>query len=44
MCREVLFMDEYASYFKDIEPLAPFKTWKAGQTDNNMSAKSAPIL
>jgi hypothetical protein len=42
MCRKVLSIDEYASYFKDIDPLAPFKTWKVGQTDSYMSAKVNP--
>ena len=43
MCRKVLSIDEYASYFKDIDPLAPFKTWKVGQkTDSYMSAKVHP--
>ncbi|XP_062215974.1 mitochondrial hydrolase YKR070W [Phragmites australis] len=37
--RKVLSIDEYSSYFRDIDPLAPFKTWKVGQTDSNMSAK-----
>ncbi|KAL6648331.1 hypothetical protein ACP70R_012555 [Stipagrostis hirtigluma subsp. patula] len=40
--RKVLSIDEYSSYFRDIDPLAPFKTWKLGQTDNNMSAKVHP--
>ncbi|OEL22082.1 putative CDP-alcohol phosphatidyltransferase class-I family protein C22A12.08c [Dichanthelium oligosanthes] len=40
--RKVLSIDEYASYFKDIDPLAPFKTWKVGQTDSYMSAKVHP--
>nr|TKV96737.1 hypothetical protein SEVIR_9G449100v2 [Setaria viridis] len=40
--RNVLSIDEYASYFKDIDPLAPFKTWKVGQTDSYMSAKVHP--
>ncbi|KAL6645771.1 hypothetical protein ACP70R_017379 [Stipagrostis hirtigluma subsp. patula] len=40
--RKVLSIDEYSSYFRDIDPLAPFKTWKVGQTDNNMSAKVHP--
>jgi hypothetical protein len=44
MCKEVIFIDEYASYFKDIGPLAPFKTWKVRQTNSNMSAKSASIF
>jgi hypothetical protein len=43
MCRKVLSIDEYASYFKDIDPLAPFKTWKVDQETNNyMSAKVHP--
>jgi len=41
--RKVLSIDEYASYFKDIDPLAPFKTWKVGQKTNSyMSAKVHP--
>ncbi|CAN6320415.1 unnamed protein product [Urochloa humidicola] len=40
--RKVLSIDEYASHFKDIDPLAPFKTWKVGQTDSNMSTKVHP--
>uniref|UniRef100_A0A0A9CL50 Uncharacterized protein n=1 Tax=Arundo donax TaxID=35708 RepID=A0A0A9CL50_ARUDO len=40
--RKVLSIDEYSSYFRDIDPLAPFKTWKVGQTDSNMSAKVHP--
>jgi len=41
--RKVLSIDKYASYFKDIDPLAPFKTWKVGQkTDSYMSAKVHP--
>ncbi|PUZ41587.1 hypothetical protein GQ55_9G516700 [Panicum hallii var. hallii] len=41
--RKVLSIDEYASYFKDIDPLAPFKTWKVEQETNNyMSAKVHP--
>jgi len=43
MCRKVLSIDKYASYFKDIDPLAPFKTWKVWQkTDSYMSAKVHP--
>ena len=44
MCvyRKVMSIDEYASYYKDIDPLAPFKTWKVGQTDSYMSAKMHP--
>ncbi|KAF8718670.1 hypothetical protein HU200_024970 [Digitaria exilis] len=40
--RKVLSIDEYASYFKDIDPLAPFKTWKVGQTESYLSAKVHP--
>ncbi|CAD6203178.1 unnamed protein product [Miscanthus lutarioriparius] len=40
--RKVMSIDEYASYYKDIDPLAPFKTWKVGQTDSYMSAKVHP--
>ncbi|GJN08221.1 hypothetical protein PR202_ga26117 [Eleusine coracana subsp. coracana] len=41
--RKVLSMDDYSSYFRDIDPLAPFKTWTVGQTDNNLSAKVHPL-
>jgi hypothetical protein len=40
--RKVLSIDEYASYYKDIDPVAPFKTWKVGQTDSYMSTKVHP--
>lgn len=33
-CRKVLSIDEYSSYFGDIDPLAPFKKWIVQQPDN----------
>jgi len=43
--RKVLSIDKYASYFKDIDPLAPFKTWKVGQKNRQLHVcKSAPII
>jgi hypothetical protein len=32
--RKVLSIDEYSSYFGDIDPLAPFKKWIVQQPDN----------
>uniref|UniRef100_A0A0E0KC80 Uncharacterized protein n=1 Tax=Oryza punctata TaxID=4537 RepID=A0A0E0KC80_ORYPU len=42
--RKVLSIDEYSSYFKDIDPLAPFKKWIVQQPDNKnlMSEKVHP--
>uniref|UniRef100_A0A0D9VSQ2 TIGR01456 family HAD hydrolase n=1 Tax=Leersia perrieri TaxID=77586 RepID=A0A0D9VSQ2_9ORYZ len=38
--RKVLSIDEYSSYFKDIDPLAPFKKWIVQQADNkNMKSE-----
>lgn len=31
--RKVLSIDDYSSYFTDIDPLAPFKKWKVGQSN-----------
>jgi len=28
MCRKVLSLDEYASYFKNIDPVSQNKTWR----------------
>ena len=35
-------IDQYASYYKNIDPMDPFKTWKVWQADNYMSAKGHP--
>lgn len=42
--RKVLSIDEYSSYFRDIDPLATFKKWKVGPADskNFMSEKVHP--
>jgi hypothetical protein len=42
MSRKVLSIDDYSSYFRDIDPLAPFKTWTVGKTVSNLSAKVHP--
>lgn len=31
ICRKVLSIDEYASYFDDIDPLSSYKAWKVEQ-------------
>ncbi|KAI4994747.1 hypothetical protein ZWY2020_034388 [Hordeum vulgare] len=31
--RKVLSIDDYSSYFKEIDPLAPFKKWKVGESN-----------
>ncbi|XP_006649887.1 uncharacterized protein YKR070W isoform X1 [Oryza brachyantha] len=42
--RKVLSIDEYSSYFREIDPLAPFKKWIVPQADNQnlMSEKVHP--
>ncbi|KAF0903939.1 hypothetical protein E2562_030078 [Oryza meyeriana var. granulata] len=42
--RKALSIDEYSSYFRDIDPLAPFKKWIVQQADNKnlMSEKVRP--
>ncbi|MQL97387.1 hypothetical protein Taro_030086 [Colocasia esculenta] len=38
--KKVLSMDEYASYFDEIDPLSQYKTWTVRQiTDNNSNSK-----
>ncbi|KAJ3699473.1 hypothetical protein LUZ61_003178 [Rhynchospora tenuis] len=36
--KKVLSIDEYATYFPDIDPLAPFKSWITNETCNKKSA------
>ncbi|XP_038980181.1 uncharacterized protein YKR070W isoform X2 [Phoenix dactylifera] len=41
--KKVLSIDEYASYFKDIDPLSQYKTWRIKQTyDENSSMELHP--
>jgi hypothetical protein len=44
LCRKVISIDDYASYFGEIDPLAPFKKWNVGQSNcqNLMSEKMHP--
>jgi hypothetical protein len=44
LCRKVLSIDDYSSYFREIDPLSPFKKWKVGQSncENLMSEKMKP--
>lgn len=34
-CREVVSMDEYESYFNDIDPLSQYKIWRSKQIFSN---------
>lgn len=38
MCRKVLSIDEYAAFFPDIDPLAPYKPWLMNETCNKKHA------
>lgn len=40
ICRNVVSIDEYASYFDGIDPLAQYKTWTAKQ---NVKHSNTPV-
>ncbi|KAL1203248.1 hypothetical protein V5N11_005489 [Cardamine amara subsp. amara] len=42
--KNVISLDEYASYFDNIDPLAPYKKWMTGQDGNNEPRSRENVL
>lgn len=42
--RNVISLDEYASYFDNIDPLAPYKKWMTGQDSHKETRSKANVV